>query len=60
MSQNREEILQEVLDTQTKFFIETLRYIDYLNESDNKEKLREVLEKAYAIVKENYEQRMAQ
>lgn len=54
---HREEILTEVLKTQTMFFVETLKYIDYLNESENQSKLREVVERAYVIVKENYDEK---
>lgn len=53
---HREEILTEVLKTQTMFFIETLKYIDYLNEAEQPDKMREVIERAFVIVKENYEE----
>ena len=53
---HKEEILTEVLKTQTAFFIETLKYIDYLNEAKQPDRMRAVIEQAFVIVKENYEE----
>lgn len=48
------QLTKDCLDKLSTFFMETLKFIDVLNDANDREKIRFVVETSYSIVKDGY------